>query len=46
VALIAFPANVRVWLAVGRTETRRGMNRLALQVKQSLGRDPGMSRRF
>jgi transposase len=38
--LIAFPASVRVWLAVGRTDMRRGMNGLALQVQQTLGRDP------
>ena len=38
--LIAFPASVHVWLAVGRTDMRRGMNGLALQVQQALGRDP------
>ena len=38
--MIAFPSSVRVWLAVGRTDMRRGMNGLALQVQQSLGRDP------
>jgi hypothetical protein len=38
--MIAFPSSVRVWLAVGRTDMRRGMNSLALQVQQSLGRDP------
>jgi transposase len=31
---------VRVWLAVGHTDMRRGMNGLALQVQQSFGRDP------
>jgi transposase len=31
-AMIAFPASVRIWLAVGRTDMRRGMNELALQV--------------
>jgi transposase len=31
---------VRVWLAVGRTDMRRGMNGLALRVQQALGRDP------
>jgi len=34
------PAGVRVWLAVGRTDMRRGMRGLALQVQESLGRDP------
>jgi len=38
--MIAFPASVHVWLAVGRTDMRRGMNGLALQVQQALGRDP------
>lgn len=38
--MIAFPSSVSVWLAVGRTDMRRGMNGLALQVQQSLGRDP------
>jgi transposase len=38
--MIAFPASVRVWLAVGRTDMRRGMNGLALQVQQAMGRDP------
>jgi transposase len=30
----------RVWLAAGVTDMRRGMNSLALQVQESLGRDP------
>jgi len=34
------PAGVRVWLAVGRTDMRRGMRGLALQVQESLGRNP------
>jgi len=38
--MIAFPASVRVWLAVGRTDMRRGMTSLALQVQETLGRDP------
>ena len=38
--MIAFPSSVRVWLAVGRTDMRRGMHGLALQVQQALGRDP------
>jgi transposase len=29
-----------VWLAVGRTDMRKGMNGLALQVQEVLGRDP------
>ncbi len=38
--MIALPSSVRVWLVVGRTDMRRGMNGLALQVQQALGRDP------
>jgi len=38
--MIPVPSPVRVWLAVGRTDMRKGMNGLALQVQQSLGRDP------
>jgi transposase len=38
--MIAVPSSVRVWLAVGRTDMRRGMNGLALLVQQALGRDP------
>jgi transposase len=29
-----------VWLAVGRTDMRKGMTGLALQVQEVLGRDP------
>lgn len=38
--MIPVPSGVRVWLAVGRTDMRKGMNGLALQVSQALGRDP------
>ena len=38
--MIPVPAGVRVWLAAGVTEMRRGMNSLALQVQEGLGRDP------
>src|ERR1700743_47046 len=38
--MIPVPSGMRVWLAVGRTDMRRGMNGLALQVQQALGRDP------
>jgi len=34
------PGSVRVWLATGATDMRRGMNGLALQVQQALQRDP------
>src|SRR5207237_568035 len=39
-AMIPVPSGVRVWLAVGRTDMRKGMNGLALQVQEALGRDP------
>jgi len=38
--MIPVPSGVRVWLSVGRTDMRRGMNGLALQVQEALGRDP------
>jgi hypothetical protein len=38
--MIAFPAGARVWIAGGVTDMRCGMNSLALQVQQGLGRDP------
>jgi transposase len=38
--MIVPPSGVRVWLATGATDMRRGMNGLALQVQQALQRDP------
>lgn len=38
--MIAPPSGVRVWLATGVSDMRRGMNGLALQVQQALQRDP------
>jgi transposase len=38
--MIVPPVGARVWLATGVTDMRRGMNSLALQIQQSLGRDP------
>lgn len=38
--MIPVPSGVRVWLATGVTDMRRGMNTLALQVQEGLGRDP------
>ncbi len=38
--MIPAPSGVRVWLAAGRTDMRRGMNGLSLQVQETLGRDP------
>ena len=39
-AMIPVPSGVRVWLATGVTDMRRGMNGLTLQVQEALGRDP------
>src|SRR5215470_10155648 len=38
--MIVPPSGVRVWLATGTTDMRRGMNSLALQVQEALQRDP------
>ena len=42
-AMIPVPSGVRVWLAVGHTDMRRGMNSLALQVQEGLKRDPSLA---
>jgi transposase len=38
--MIAFPAGVRVWLATGHTDMRKGFDGLALLVQEQLKRDP------
>ena len=38
--MITVPAGVRVYLAMGPTDMRKGMNGLALQVQEVLRRDP------
>jgi len=38
--MIAIPSNVRVWLATGHTDMRRGFPSLALLVQEGLKRDP------
>lgn len=38
--MIPVPSGVRVWLAVGVTDMRRGMNSLSVQVQEAMGRDP------
>lgn len=38
--MIPIPAGTRVWLAVGRTDMRRGFDGLAAQVQQTLRVDP------
>jgi len=38
--VIGMPTGVRVWLAGGPTDMRRGMNGLMLQIQEGLGRSP------
>jgi transposase len=38
--MIPVPSGVRIWIATGHTDMRRGMQGLALQVQEGLGRDP------
>lgn len=38
--MIPLPSGVRVWIAAGHTDMRRGMQSLALQVQEALKRDP------
>ncbi len=38
--MIGIPGNVRVWLATGHTDMRRGFPSLARLVQESLKRDP------
>ncbi|MCK1478325.1 IS66 family insertion sequence element accessory protein TnpB [Bradyrhizobium sp. 197] len=38
--MIPIASGVRVWIATGRTDMRRGMNSLALLVQEAFTRDP------
>lgn len=38
--MIPIPSGVRVWLATGHTDMRRGFDGLALLVQERLNRDP------
>src|SRR6516165_7567913 len=38
--MITFPLGVRVWLATGHTDMRRGFPSLALMVQEQLKQDP------
>ena len=38
--MIPIARGVRVWIATGHTDMRRGMNSLALSVQEALHRDP------
>lgn len=40
VAMIPIASGVRIWIATGHTDMRRGMRGLAVQVQEGLGRDP------
>jgi transposase len=38
--MIPVPSDAKIWIALGHTDMRRGMRGLALQVQESLKRDP------
>ena len=38
--MIPIPSGIRVWIATGHTDMRRGMNSLALLVQEAFRRDP------
>lgn len=38
--MIPLPANVRVWLATGHTDMRKGFSSLGMIVQETLKRDP------
>src|SRR4051794_30587195 len=38
--MISVPTGVRIWIATGHTDMRKGMQGLSLLVQESLGRDP------
>jgi transposase len=38
--MIPVPSGVKVWIATGVTDMRRGMNGLTLQVQEGHKRDP------
>ena len=38
--MIPLPANVRVWLATGHTDMRKGFSSLGMIVQETLRRDP------
>jgi len=44
--MMLFPAGVRVWLATGHTDMRRGFDGLALLVQEQLKRDPHSGQLF
>jgi transposase len=44
--MIPVPSGVRVWLATGRSDMRKGFDGLALLVQETLNRDPHSGRLF
>jgi transposase len=44
--MIPFPAGVRMWLATGHTDMRRGFDGLALLVQEKLKHDPHSGQLF
>ena len=42
-AMIPIPSGVRVWIATGHTDMRRGMQGLALQVQDQMRRSSGIT---
>jgi len=44
--MIPVPTGVRVWLATGHTDMRKGFDGLALLVQETLRRDPHGSHLF
>jgi transposase len=39
-SMIGLPSGARVWLAVGRTDMRKGFDGLAAAVQERMARDP------
>ena len=38
--MMSFPSGTKIWLALGRTDMRRGMDGLGLQIQETLRMDP------
>ena len=44
--MIPLPSGVRVWIAAGHTDMRRGMRSLALQVQEGLSQGISLCRNY
>ena len=44
--MIQFPAATKIWLALGRTDMRKGFNTLSLQIQETLRMDPNCGHLF